>query len=1047
MIHDDLLHSLPLRHSHGSSESSMTGRERHGRLLALGSLAVVFFMAMASNVLAGVAPENVAIVVNGDSEASKTIAEEYARLRSVPATNVVSITGLPDKEKLSVEDFRQRVLGPVLKSLDERGLTLQIDVIAYSTEIPTAIDVSGDLGERKLPRVFTPTASINGLTFLHQAVMAKDVRYLDLNVNFYARRVVAETTDTPWNIEEQRRYAEVLAKLQQHVQVKQQKKEGDSPTDEEKAKTASLFKEVVTVFEELQKAHPRSSELHYNRACGLAQLDQADAAIAALKEAVKSGWWDHRHTARDDDLKSLREREDFKAVLEEMKTIDFTVQPAAGFRSSVGWLPNGTSTTDERAPRYLLSTVLACTTGRGTSVEEALANLRRSVEADGSRPTGTIYFERNGDVRSTTREWAFRNAARKLESLGVKAVIEDGVLPQQKADVAGAVIGIADFDWPKSGSTILPGAIVEHLTSFGGVMTKGAGQTPLTEFIKQGAAGSSGTVTEPFAIQAKFPSPFIHVQYASGCTLAESFYQSVTGPYQLLIVGDPLAQPWRRKFSLSIEGLPKDTAVSEEVTLQVKTESPDGIAPADLELYADGIRIASAKPTEPLRWDTRKHTDGEHVLTVLARGNDAVQTIARSRVTVTVRNVANTTNNRVAEAVASAHREIWRRFVDTHGIMLDFTALDGTVTYPTPDECRDGKPNALGWWSPIENGAMFNGLYMDAAVRRWERTRSAEDANKARRLMEGLLKLNSISEVKGFVGRGVSTDGRSHYPMGSNDQTLPWLVGLWRYWQSELATPDEKTQIARHLVETVEEIVKLDWKMPAEAPFGTRGSFNGFHFDEVARMLFTLKLMQSVSGGEKWLAMYRTELARRGGEKMLTKLEIAEAGMSFFYAKIHNWTSCTAVSALRGLWELENDAMLKAAYARGLTASAKLAAESLPLATQFEPLDNSVFNQDWRASMLPLWKPQRTEQEAVTLAEQQLREFMKTSPRRQKETAFIREPTSAAWIVTLCPDADVVNQHRADIERVLTRYDYSRLYYSTFFWVECAWWRLNSSQE
>ena len=49
-----------------------------------------------------------------------------------------------------------------------------------------------------------------------------------------------------------------------------------------------------------------------------------------------------------------------------------------------------------------------------------------------------------------------------------------------------------------------------------------------------------------------------------------------------------------------------------------------------------------------------------------------------------------------------------------------------------------------------------------------------------------------------------------------------------------------------------------------------------------------------------------------------------------------------------------------------------------------------------RASTEPLWKPQRTELEASTLAEQQLREFMKTSPRRQRETAFIREPTLAA---------------------------------------------------
>ncbi len=399
----------------------------------------------------------------------------------------------------------------------------------------------------------------------------------------------------------------------------------------------------------------------------------------------------------------------------------------------------------------------------------------------------------------------------------------------------------------------------------------------------------------------------------------------------------------------------------------------------------------------------------------------------------------------VNQKVEEAHAEIWRRFVDQHGILLDFTDLDGKVNYPTPEECRLGKPNALGWWSPIENGAMFNGLYMDAAILRWKYSRSDADATQARRLMEGLLKLNEISNVKGFVGRGLSTDGKSHYPMGSNDQTLPWLVGLWRYWESDLATANEKDRIKQHLVETVNEIERLGWKMPAEAPFGSRGSFNGFHFDEVARLLFTAKLMHVLTGDEKWQSFYRQELERRGGEHNRTKREICEVGMAFFYAKTHNWTSCTAVSALRGLWELENDAALKAIYARGLIASAKLAAESLPLAMQFDPQDSSVFLQDWRASMLPQWKPQQTEVEASKLAEQQLREFMKTSPRRQRETAFIREPTSAAWIVTLCPDREVVQSHQAAIEQVLGRYDYSRLYYSTFFWVEAAWWRMNSA--
>ena len=49
---------------------------------------------------------------------------------------------------------------------------------------------------------------------------------------------------------------------------------------------------------------------------------------------------------------------------------------------------------------------------------------------------------------------------------------------------------------------------------------------------------------EPYSIQAKFPHPGIHVHYCRGASLAEAFYQSVNAPYQLLVVGDPLCQPW-----------------------------------------------------------------------------------------------------------------------------------------------------------------------------------------------------------------------------------------------------------------------------------------------------------------------------------------------------------------------------------------------------------------------------------------------------------------------------------------------------------------------
>ena len=54
---------------------------------------------------------------------------------------------------------------------------------------------------------------------------------------------------------------------------------------------------------------------------------------------------------------------------------------------------------------------------------------------------------------------------------------------------------------------------------------------------------------------AKFPLPSIQLHYVRGCSLAEAFYQSVSGPYQLLIVGDPLCQPWAVIPKITVAGV------------------------------------------------------------------------------------------------------------------------------------------------------------------------------------------------------------------------------------------------------------------------------------------------------------------------------------------------------------------------------------------------------------------------------------------------------------------------------------------------------------
>ena len=104
--------------------------------------------------------------------------------------------------------------------------------------------------------------------------------------------------------------------------------------------------------------------------------------------------------------------------------------------------------------------------------------------------------------------------------------------------------------------------------------------------------------------------------------------------------------------------------------------------------------------------------------------------------------------NDAADAAQKIHDEIWRRFIDEHGILIDYTDFDGSFPRPTAEECREERPNALGWWTPIENGSMFNGLYLDAAVHRWKISRAEADKDKARKLVEGLLLLASLGPAR-----------------------------------------------------------------------------------------------------------------------------------------------------------------------------------------------------------------------------------------------------------------------------------------------------------
>src|SRR4029078_1055355 len=98
---------------------------------------------------------------------------------------------------------------------------------------------------------------------------------------------------------------------------------------------------------------------------------------------------------------------------------------------------------------------------------------------------------------------------------------------------------------------------------------------------------------------------------------AEAFYQSVYAPYQLIVVGDPLCQPWANIPRLTVEGAKAGDVLKDQVSLRATATLPRGGTVDLFELYVDGERAASESAGEALELDTRGFPDGDHELRVV----------------------------------------------------------------------------------------------------------------------------------------------------------------------------------------------------------------------------------------------------------------------------------------------------------------------------------------------------------------------------------------------------------------------------------------------
>jgi uncharacterized protein (TIGR03790 family) len=182
---------------------------------------------------------------------------------------------------------------------------------------------------------------------------------------------------------------------------------------------------------------------------------------------------------------------------------------------------------------------------------QAKALIDRGVKADGSltgknAPTANVHFVEASDVPRNVRKY-FYPPAGLMPAVKARVYLDKAESLKNRSDVLLYQIGavtVGNLDTIK----FLPGALADHLTSYGGALQPGHGQMTAFSWIDAGVTATYGTTSEPCAHWQKFPHPQALLQfYAQGATAIESYWKSVMWPQQGLFVGEPLASPFSPK--------------------------------------------------------------------------------------------------------------------------------------------------------------------------------------------------------------------------------------------------------------------------------------------------------------------------------------------------------------------------------------------------------------------------------------------------------------------------------------------------------------------
>lgn len=214
-----------------------------------------------------------------------------------------------------------------------------------------------------------------------------------------------------------------------------------------------------------------------------------------------------------------------------------------------------------------------------------------------------------------------------------------------------------------------------------------------------------------------------------------------------------------------------------------------------------------------------------------------------------------------------------RFFSEKTGLYYNCPTGDCERASSFTDGFRDWSPE-WGYGRGMEDSAIMNGIALSMLVDKHDLKLSAAVAR-------GLLNLETVHGVKGFVARGICLeDGRSVCTLSSRDQITHFVHGLLRYHESGLADQAMKADIRKALAEVADRMManvteSNDWNaLTADGKVDPKGILKMWHVQphEAARLPAVYAAAWKVTGDAK----YREEYLKYADEALAQSADVTK---------------------------------------------------------------------------------------------------------------------------------------------------------------------------